>query len=546
MFYKIHNYYKILSFNKNKYEEVIDNIIKSRSFVCYINSKDYDGWENPRYYKYLNDKQAMYTCNISADTSENSIVTTILPEEVGMDKINDLYTKYGINDDFFYDKNLVEADKDSPTFMYTFIHEIKLIEQYLVDRCLNIDEHLETIDRKYLRGDFIFNRFLMIPFLAKYNDQYIEPIIIMNVYKEGIITLQTIISYDIKNNIDLFDGEPMNIQFDDASFYKIKEEYKTKDFWEKTKDKCCDLDAIFNYYIKLLEKTSKESFYTDRNFSQYAIIVSELLDKPSIKSSGSFLESNKKTTYSYLHNASKKIVDREIYSNIEKDLSKHLVWATKATKTYCNPTSLVHLIDNSLHHELAVEALKDEETDLKKEGIYKENLINVKKEIIYMHMFDVIRFYELTFIKKFYTQKMLIDLLNKNYKTLQEYNSLKKNLYYIKVKFDEDSLFQTEGSPKKLYENLLLHSNTNYLLEKVENLVRNIADDIKDQNDLEIEKTNKRISLFISLLTVFVSFEPIHYLTNYFFNGKPGLAIAIWGIFIVIIICLFLNYNEQD
>lgn len=60
MFYKVLNYYKILTFNPDNYNTLIDRIIKSKGYICYIDPSSSKGIPNPRYLKYIDIKQEAY------------------------------------------------------------------------------------------------------------------------------------------------------------------------------------------------------------------------------------------------------------------------------------------------------------------------------------------------------------------------------------------------------------------------------------------------------------------------------------------------------
>src|SRR5690606_26772580 len=119
------------------------------------------------------------------------------------------------------------------------------------------------------------------------------------------------------------------------------------------------------------------------------------------------------------------------------------------------------------------------------------------------------RFYELTFIKRYFLKTLLDNLSKGNYNTVAEYNAVIKDLNYVKLNFDADVLFATEGSPKDLYIELLEKSGVNKLEKKIENLINNIKESVSNSQSILVRKNETLILIVSSLLTILIGYNAI-------------------------------------
>ncbi|MGK9185334.1 hypothetical protein KXS12_24250 [Priestia filamentosa] len=546
MFTRTLSMYSIINFNKQDYSKVINNIEESRGYISFIDSQKNKGHINKRYEKYLNMKQALYTAR-GPHRSEGSLYTYVLPNDITESKVNDLYKKYGVQDDYYVNKTLI-SDFDG---VQTFGYEAIPIENEVFKKSLNMDEHLEKVNHTCLSKNFIMNnhrRFLLLPFLTKYKGHYVEPIIIANVYDIGIITVQLILSFEHDKVISLSNDTPRSILLDEILFYPTKENYKINDFWSKEIKKNVSVDSIMEFYENQLAILSKvEMFYNPTNRPVSWVFADlELNRNPNHED---FVNKNKRIYASHLTNGNKEAIERRDDDYIGELLKESTIMKTKGIYYYCTPSSSVVTIGYEALFQNAKDSLAKLEKDLKSAGIYEEHLRTVFREQILMIIPEFLRFYELTFIKRYFLIKLLDEISQGNYKTIRDYNSIKRDLNFIKLQYDEEVLFFTEGSPKELYKSILEKSNVNNLLTKAEGLIKDIRDDVTNFRDLEIKQNETLILILTSLLTILLGYNGIRLIVNDFLANLPFLGpfiskhplrytITLWGILIAVMVSL--------
>lgn len=159
-------------------------------------------------------------------------------------------------------------------------------------------------------------------------------------------------------------------------------------------------------------------------------------------------------------------------------------------------------------------------------------------------MFEFLRIYELTFIKRFYALRLLSKLSNETIKSLKDYNSTRSEFNSLKIKYDRQLLFKSYGSPMKLYGKLLDKSGTEMIVEKVEKLFDNAREDVSSSREFAIKKSETYILIMTSILTVLLGYRGIKYLVEDLLVNLPfniGSFFALhplrWTVLFWIILC---------
>ena len=164
MFLRVGNMMKLLTFDKKKYDELVDNIEKSNGYVCYINSKLNNGLSNNEYCKYLDEKQEVYTSYIVPSKREkdkiyermvvsaSSLVEKKNSEQVPKETIEGLYRKYGISDDYIINM----LDDFSQDDFSVKVYQAVPMEKEIYDLILHIDDSIESI--KVAKHPLLFPR----------------------------------------------------------------------------------------------------------------------------------------------------------------------------------------------------------------------------------------------------------------------------------------------------------------------------------------------------------------------------------------------------
>jgi hypothetical protein len=536
MLYTTFNKYGIFTYDKCKYNEIITNIKKSKAYISYINSKENKGEENLKYKKYVYEKEFYYLKKIT--TTNNNPYSVITYDQEIVDKSNAIKMGdiYGIGNDYILNVTKFDIqnipsifdDENLKNLKYVNTENVYLEEHASIDIAQHSGNNIESINRRYLRKSFVMNnhqRFFVIPFLAKYNDKYIEDQIIVNIYDVGIITVQFIFSIEIDKLEQLVGVRKLNnFEFTEVEFYKIKERYKANDFWEKEKRSNIKLEDIIDYYKNLLLTiTGVELKWVDDCF-HVAWLIADFETNPN-KSHKEFVNDNKKSYASILLNSGKEYINRIENDDIEKFLSEASLIQTKEYQYWCRNSAALLSFGNCCVDKRARDTLTNDEKGLKEKGIYEEQVVSIKKQIIDNSIFEFLRFYELSFIKKFFIKKLLNDIANENNISIEKYLSLKNDLDFLLVKYDEENLFISDGSPKKLYVNILDKINTENLLKKAEKAISSLKDDVQQRKELGTKKSETLILIFTSFLTVLLSFGYIKDITENILANLQKLGI---------------------
>lgn len=508
MVYKILNHYKIITFDKNQYNNIVSSIINSRAYVSYIDPIKDEGKSNFSFQKYLLMKTLAYYQ--LRPKSENSVLRTSLYEssEKISDKEISQAKEFGISDDYYYKKTIIGNQNDKS---YNIVSRVLLVEDAATEMSFQFDSILENTTREYMNSNFVFKnkrRFTLIPFIAKYDNKYIEPTVIANVYSEGIIVLQFIIPFETDESNSLLESNLKRIVFPEVKFYKKLKKYKPFDFFEKESRLNINIWQISDYYKDLVDQISGVNTYSDWQFTQASWVFADFNSRTDY-SHDDFIKKHKKVYISHLTNADDEVINRKFEEDTDDLLNQSIVWKTQENSFLVTPALAILSFGAQILHKTAVENLKDEEKDLKKEGIYEQELISKKKQLTLKAMFDFLPFYELSFIKKFYIKNLILNLSQGEFKRLNDYIKIKSDLDFVIIKYDEELLFNSEGSPKELYKKILKRTGTDELLLKAQNFTNNARDNVSRHRENELKKKETLVLTMTSFLTVVLSFVGI-------------------------------------
>ncbi|MDR7074203.1 hypothetical protein [Fictibacillus barbaricus] len=555
MFYKIFNIYSIINFSSENYEKIISDTRESYAYVAYIDTEKGKGTENNRYSKYINLKQGMYTRKVPTKKKEinGPIYTIIDPNISKYDKEDVAFADdQPIGDDYYYEKQFIKQDD----IMYTINHIVNPVERHLQHLALDTEEYIQNVDDKYLKKEQLETqmRFSLIPFIAKIGGEFIEPTVIATFYKQGIVTLNIMISSENKKVPDLKSDPESNIIFDEVEFLPIKKSYYSKDYWQKkVKRKNIPIHEVLNHYEKWLKEICSSKLITNDDYKPTSWVLCDF-EKNKNPEHKQFVNNNKQYYFGLLRNSGKHYVSLFNNETIVEEFKASLVSENKYSHFYCNETTSILSIGYMLFYETVKDQLKENETQLKKENMYDSEMNNIFKELAWHHMYEFLRFYELTFIKKFYLRNLLNNLNTKVYHTLSEYNSVKRDLNFIKLLYDEESIFLTDGSPKKLYCKLEEKTKTSHILSKVESMFSDLRDDIDKNREFEIKKNESFIFIVSSLLTVLLAYNGLKFITidilgnlpivgEYVDNHPLRWTIVFW--LLLVGVMFFLNIRRQ-
>lgn len=544
-----------MTFSKDDYEQIIENIKQSKGYISYINSKADKGKTNYRYEKYITLKQAAYTSQTSSvNTDENmtSLFLTISDSPIEEAEVSRYLKEHGVGEDVVYSHELMYQDDDS----FVVQHKVKTIEEIALDKALELDDHFERINRRHLREDFVLKnhqRFILPPFLAKYEGKYVQPIVIANIYDIGIITIQIIISFEMEKIDVLGENVPTNINFPSVDFYKKEKEYKSWDFEEKVTEKNMTPRGILEYYFDFIDNITKDIDVQKQEETQYAWVFGDFeIDKHPTHEN--FVERNRNYYAAHLINASNEQMKRFSKENIKEILKKSLIRNMKPMHYYCSEGISILSFSYSAFHENAVASLKEKESELKKKKAYDEALKEFYKCSSFIDMFEFLRIQELTYIKKYFAMMIFKKMSKREIKTFEEFNAITSELNNLNVDYDEQVLFNSVGSVRELYIDISEINKTNEILRKAEKMLSAIRDDVNGFREISIKKTETLILTMTSILTVLLGYRGIKFIVydilvnlpwkmNLIFIEHPlRWTIFLWSLLLVLM--LFLNVKK--
>lgn len=526
MFYKNLNLYGLLSFEANDYNKVIALIKNSRGYLSYIDSEKNVGKRNPRYESYINLKQAAYTRAIMNNPSDNDEVVkfyTLLSSntQLSNDKLDDFIAKHGLIEDYEYEYNMeYEGEVD-----YVATHIVKPIEYSSFYTALEIDDQFERINRSHLDADFVlgnFQRFTLLPFVGKYNNELVKPLIIATVYDVGMITIQVSIGHSIKRPI-IPDKEPNQFELSNVQLYKKHDKYTSKDFWEKDSVNTATIYDILDYYFEQLNVICTGIELLKESDNQLAWVFGDFEnDKRPVHSK--FVEENKSVYVAHLANTYKNYIDKMSVKNMNDILDEGAIVQFKSFHFYCiNSISLLSFSHSAFKKEILSYSEK-QLSEIKDKDIRNEVLEYLYIDHVEHYMFDYLRFYELTFIKKYYALRLLKNLTSNSFQSLKSYVSVREEFNFLKLNYDEENLFKSVGSPRATYTKLLEKSGTNNILDKVEDLFNNAFEDVKNKRNLVTTQLETYILIITSVLTVIFGYNGIKVLVYDILTNLPYLG----------------------
>lgn len=499
-----------MSFNKENYSKLIENIEKSKGYLSYIDSFKKKGFTNKRYQRYLEYKTALYNVYPPYALGTDKLILSYIEDQtISREKIDELYEEYGVNDDYELEYEEQSLSNGQKTIKYYTIPT----ECRIFDNALELDEHFEVINREYLSDDFFMRshrRFTLLPFECVFEGEYLEPYVIANVYDVGILTIQLILYTKHKGIINIPDLPPNDIKFEKVGFIKNQKEYKFNDYWKKDYQESISAYEILDYYEKQLNFLNEGMLKLNKNHNNNHISwcfgdyeINKRNDH------NDFIKSNQKLILSYLTNARKENVTRVSNRVVGERLESYEIVKNSEMSYYCSPVASLVTFGYSAIWNQIKEDIGQNEKQLKEDGAYEDILEGMFKKLTLSGMLEFIRFYELTIIKKYYLNRLLNDMSLNTYKTLSSFNSIRRELNIIKLKFDDEILFSGEGSPKEIYKDILMKTNVYRLLEKAELMVKNIREDVNSHRELEIKYNETLILIITSLLAITLGYNGI-------------------------------------
>lgn len=175
--------------------------------------------------------------------------------------------------------------------------------------------------------------------------------------------------------------------------------------------------------------------------------------------------------------------------------------------------------------------------------------------MVFHAMFEYLRFYELTLVKKFFAKTILEGLSKSVYKKVKDFSKVKNDLNMLEVTYNDNLIFQAEGSPKEMYKTLLERSGANETVEVIEKIIKNSKESISEQRDSSIKSSDLYTTILTSFLALIFGFAglksfvdnaiariPIYFISNFVSNHPYRTTFGLW--LILLIVLGWLNFNK--
>ncbi|NBI07577.1 hypothetical protein [Senegalia massiliensis] len=444
------------------------------------------------------------------------------------------------------------------------IKEVYVTENLLFDRAEYISQYIENQERREIRDNFLSSkrqRFFLIPFLGKIKSEIIEPIVILTIYDVGILTLEVMIGHNEKK-LTKIDDNDTHVDFYELKFYKKLSKYKLEDYFKyeilkSSKNKDLGIKEVKKYYKDLIEQVSQVKIQDEEDFTQTSNIIGILNGDTQGNGIDKFLEQNIEKVYQYLTNSDKDILDFKVKKQIKNKLFEKAAFNNKSQLFIVNNSLSVHLFNDYILHKRIIDNYKEIGKELKE--IDKDEIFADKKDYIYESYHEILLFYEINLIRKFYAKKLLNDMSKMKDLSHEKLSRFMKELDFILLQFDEEILFRYDGSPKDLYTRSYSLCGAKRLVDKCKVISSNLALDMKNEEEVKERSYKNTILLFSTILSVLLSFSGIqsivyNVLRHVTFNGKfkyfnehpLRTTILIWLSTFLIIVIIFINQKNKQ
>lgn len=524
MLHQISTYYYIFTFKRDEYEKLKKNIRNKRIYTHYIDTKNNEGKVNIAYEKYLSYKNYIYTKNIPKE--DDSIFSTILCNlsDADLDKINILEKKVNPDKQYYLDKE-IKYDDDIKTVIKT----VNAVESLIMDRSIDMDNSLEKQERRDFKKNFISNkkqRYFLIPFLGEINSNMIEPMVILTLYDVGILTFEIVIGSK-ENNLKSIENDYSYMNFEKLIFYEQFEKYDMESYFEQnelksTKETQLDMGNVIDYYKQMIEKATEVKLYNEEDFFQKSNVIGIFNEDSQGNGIDSFVSENLNKLYQFSTNADQDLIRVTPKKQMEKVLADKTATRNKSHLFIINTSHSVLLLNDFIMDKRIKEQFKDDdiEKDLKEEKLYNEYLYDYKVEWLYSTYHEMLKYYEINLIRKFYSKKLLSEINNSKTLDRKKLSKLISELDFLLLSFDEETLFRYDGSVKDLYRISLELSGANNLFEKTKNIIQNLEQNIKNEEEIKNEKFKDKILFLSTVLSVFLSFSGIESIITSLMKNK--------------------------
>lgn|GEM_PF-4482406 len=532
--------YSIIKFNPENYNQIVQKLHDTNLVLTHISHNNSENFYiNKDFQEYLLYKNSLYMSEGIKTERDSFYLFDVNLELINETVFNNLKKNFLRKDDFSLSSTEEVSYVNGSKILIKY-HNIHLYEEDLLDCSIQVDKAYYDIEEMCLTPNARHGsqeRRMLLPLRIKHNGEYILNYIMITVFKEGIISLQICVQDFNDKQLQLSESTPRSIHFDEVTFYKNKKHYMFDDFWEEETFENISIDNILVEYKKRIINLINLDLYSNDNFNSLSWGIGDFSSfKNPYKDYSAFYSRYKFNILQFLTNSDKQLTENR--EEREEEIQSSKIRSDKDLSFYCNSFSSVF----TLRSERMANIIEQDIAELKTSPYYKDEYKRSASIYFLVANLNFMKFYEMSFVKKYFLKDLLNQISESEYRTIDEYNRMIKQLNTIKFNYDSDVIFFTDGSPKTLYERILERCNINDLEEKAENFLKLFKDDIQIIKD-EKKNANELLLLTISsILTIVLGFTGI---LNIFKTilGKENpnyifYSLVVWGVLIILIIIL--------
>lgn len=571
MFITIVNTTSVFKFDKSHFAYLVHSLQESNITLGYI-SKNGETYFNTDYNEYLLEKRALYIKKIFDESKGNKRTDSgsyKIFDEVHPDRLHELEFRYLKKDD--YEENWVYIEEEDKELLNVVLKE----EDSLYTGLEFIDDRYENVNRQYYREDLVLEdsrRFTLLPIIIKINNEYINVHIFMNIYRNGVGTINTFFElpesyFKQKPN----DETPNFIQFDSMEIFEAENPYVKNNYWEKkifSKDEAT-LNTMVEKYLKKI-KTAFDielEMLTSTPLIFFSHAKTELgavsLNKPlKAKADEKTLELEQKNNKYFfmreLKNSKLEYVKRYSDEVIQNNFKQYEVRNVFGLRLWVSSsTAVLFLCSKDIEEDIIRNFKNGEDQRMIKNLDDRKDFQGFIYDSYKFHLYAT----SLEFAKIIETVIILREMLKynitqaKEFKntSIENYESLKEEYNELLIMQTPDLVFNNEGSPKENYIQISKNMNVLNLAESAEYLINQLPQVLQRKRDVETKNTEKRIISITTILTVIFGFSGIDSIVSsvgeasslkiFEENSKP-FSLTVWLLMVWELVIYITDYKK--
>lgn len=344
---------------------------------------------------------------------------------------------------------------------------------------------------------------MLLPPKIKDKGNYLINYVMLTIYEEGFITLNLCVQDCSDKKFKLYDDIPRDHSFEEVSFYDFVEKEGIESYWNLITQNNFTVDDIINYYKSVILDEIKVEFYEmqDFNFLSWGIADFTAFNNP-YNSYNDFKNRYKEHIIQMLTNCNQTLLGKFTNGSEKNILEKSNIYNTGDLEYFCREIFSVFTMRSKKVLNLVEDSLKEYRNEATYQDMVRQQL---SKQVFYSGA-EFVRFFEIAYIKIYFLKYVIKRLdYNKDF-SVGQYSDFLFRVNKIKFQYSSEVLFNSSGSPKKMYENILENTGANLLEEQTEVFLKDFKDEVYSRNDQKKIANDTLLLILTSIITIILSF----------------------------------------